>query len=194
MRHRDWGKARNMCSVARLSTSGPRAVTIRLAAQTAKKEGRRNYDRYHAKLASMPIDDRQYCTGDFLLLCGRILLGWIFLRSGWGKIDNIAAYSAGFPARGLMPWMAWIAVPFEFLGGIALILGLATRYVVIGFIIFMLVATFSSHRYWEFADAAARRAQDSSFYKNMAMLGGFFFLFVCGAGRLSVDGWLRPRK
>ena len=41
---------------------------------------------------------------------------------------------------------------------------------------------------------AARRAQDGNFYKNMAMLGGFLFLFVCGAGRLSVDGWLRGRK
>ena len=79
-------------------------------------------------------------------------------------------------------------------GGIALIFGFATRYVVLGFVVFMLVATFSSHRYWEFADAAARRTQDSSFYKNTAMLGGFLFLFVCGAGRLSVDGWLRGRN
>jgi hypothetical protein len=83
--------------------------------------------------------------------------------------------------------LAYIAVPAEFFGGIALILGLATRYVVIVMIVFMLVATFSSHRYWEFTDAAVRRAQDSSFYKNLAMLGGFLFLFVAGSGRLSVD-------
>jgi putative oxidoreductase len=87
--------------------------------------------------------------------------------------------------------LAYIAVPAEFFGGIALILGLATRYVVIVMIVFMLVATFSSHRYWEFTDAAARRAQDASFYKNMAMLGGFLFLFVVGSGRLSIDAWLR---
>jgi len=87
-------------------------------------------------------------TADFLLLAGRILLGWIFLRSGMGKISDIAAYGAGFPGRGLMPWMAYIAVPFELFGGIALILGIATRYVVLGFIIFLLVASFSSHAYW----------------------------------------------
>ena len=57
----------------------------------------------------------------------------------------------------------------------------------------MLVATFSSHRYWEFSDVAARRIQESSFYKNMAILGGFGFLFVCSGGRLSLDGWLRRR-
>ena len=60
-------------------------------------------------------------------------------------------------------------------------------------IIFMLVATFSSHRYWEFTDVAVRRVQDSSFYKNMAMLGGILFLFVIGPGRLSVDAWLRKK-
>jgi putative oxidoreductase len=132
-------------------------------------------------------------TSDIVLLIGRILLGWIFVRSGYGKIFDIGTYSTTFPMRGLPPFLAYIAVPVEFFGGIALILGLATRYVVLVLVIFMLVATFSSHRYWEFADAAARRAQDSSFHKNMAMLGGFLFLFVCGAGRLSVDSWLPKR-
>jgi putative oxidoreductase len=133
-------------------------------------------------------------TSDILLLIGRILLGWIFVRSGYGKLFNIEAVANSFPLRGIPPSLAYIAVPCEFFGGLALIFGFATRYVVLGFFIFMLVATFSSHRYWEFADAAARRAQDSSFYKNMAMLGGFFFLFACGAGRLSLDGWLGKRK
>jgi putative oxidoreductase len=139
-------------------------------------------------------DDLAASTSDVLLLVGRIFLAWIFVRSGYGKLFNIEAVDNSFPLRGLPPFLAYIAVPFEFFGGIALIFGFATRYLILGFVIFMLVATFSSHRYWEFTDAAARRAQDSSFHKNMAMLGGFFFLFVCGAGRLSVDGWLRGRK
>jgi len=133
-------------------------------------------------------------TSDILLLMGRILLGWIFVRSGYGKIFDIGAYSATFPGRGLPVFLAYIAVPVEFFGGIALILGLATRYVVLVMIIFMLVATLSSHRYWEFSDLAVRRAQDSSFYKNLAMLGGFLFLFACGSGRFSLDNWLRKRN
>lgn len=132
-------------------------------------------------------------TQDFLLLAGRILLAWIFLRSGWGKIGDIAGYSAGFPARGLSPWMAWIAVPFEFLGAIALILGFATRYVLIGFVIYMLVATFSSHAYWTFTDVAQRRIQDSAFWKNISMLGGILILFASGPGRFSLDHWLAKR-
>jgi putative oxidoreductase len=131
---------------------------------------------------------------DIVLLIGRILLGWIFVRSGYGKLFNVEAVANSFPLRGLPSFLAYIAVPFEFFGGIALIFGFATRYVVLGFVIFMLVATFSSHRYWEFAEAAARRAQESSFYKNIAILGGFGLLFVCSAGRLSVDAWLRGRR
>ena len=86
-------------------------------------------------------DSMATSTSDIILLIGRVLLGWIFLRSGYGKIFDIPAYAATFPGRGLPTFLAYIAVPAEFFGGIALILGLATRYVVIVMIVFMLVAT-----------------------------------------------------
>jgi putative oxidoreductase len=133
-------------------------------------------------------------TSDVVLLIGRIFIGWIFVRSGYGKIFDIPSYAATFPGRGLPTFLAYIAVPAEFFGGLALMFGFATRYAAVVMTIFMLVATFSSHRYWDLTDAAARRAQDSNFYKNMAILGGIFFLFACGAGRFSLDAWLRERR
>lgn len=139
-------------------------------------------------------DDVAANSADIVLLIGRVLVGWIFVRSGYGKMFNIEAVAASFPARGIPALMAYISVAVEFFGGLALMFGLATRYVAMLFVVFMLVATFSSHRYWEFADAAVRRSQDLSYYKNMAIQGGFGFLFVCGAGRLSLDGWLRKRS
>jgi putative oxidoreductase len=132
-------------------------------------------------------------SADILLLVGRILMGWIFVRSGYGKLFDIGAVTASFPARGIPAFMAYISVPVEFFGGLALMFGLATRYIVVVMIVFMLVATFSTHRYWDFADIATRRIQDLNFYKNIAMIGGLFFLFVGGAGRLSLDRWLRNR-
>ena len=114
-------------------------------------------------------------TSDLILLVGRILLGWIFLRSGYGKIFDIPAYAATFQGRGLPTFLAYIAVPAEFFGGIALILGLATRYVVLVMIIFMLVATFSSHRYWEFTDVAVRRAQTRASIKTWRCWAAFSF-------------------
>jgi putative oxidoreductase len=132
-------------------------------------------------------------TSDIVLLIGRIMLGWIFLRSGYGKMFDIGAVAASFPPRGIPAFMAYISVPAEFFGGLFLILGLATRYVTLLMVVFMLVATFSSHRYWEVAEAAARRAQDMNFWKNISMLGGVCLLFVCGAGRFSLDTLLRKR-
>lgn len=148
--------------------------------------------RTHPALAG--ADSLANSMTDVLLLIGRIMLGWIFVRSGYGKIFDIAAYGATFPGRGMPAWLAYIAVPAEFFGGIALILGLATRYVIVVMLIFMVVATFSTHTYWTFTDAAQRRIQDSAFYKNVAMTGGFLFLFVTGAGRLSLDAWLAKRR
>jgi putative oxidoreductase len=132
-------------------------------------------------------------TTDIVLLIGRILVGWIFVRSGYGKLFTLDTYAATFPGRGLPTALVYLAVPVEFFGGLALMFGLATRYLAVVMAIFVVVASVSSHAYWNLTDAALRRAQDSNFYKNMAILGGIFFLFVCGAGRLSLDNWLRKR-
>ena len=54
---------------------------------------------------------------------------------------------------------------------IALILGLATRYVVALLLLFVIMATLSSHRHWEFAEAAARPRQNLD--QRMAKLENF---------------------
>jgi len=126
-------------------------------------------------------------TSDTLLLIARILMGWIFVRSGLGKLMDINAFIAAMPGRGLPGWLGYVAAPVEFFGGIALILGLATRYVAALLLLFVIIATLSSHRYWEFAEAAARRAQDNNFYKNLAIMGGLVFAFVSAGGRFSID-------
>ena len=124
---------------------------------------------------------------DFLLLVGRILLGWIFFQSGWNKLGTIPAYSKTFPGRGLQEWMAYVSVPAEFLGGLLLILGFATRYTILVMLFFMIVASFSSHAYWNVADMRARAGQSSQFWKNVSMTGGLIVLFVTSAGRISLD-------
>jgi putative oxidoreductase len=131
---------------------------------------------------------------DFLLLVGRVLIGWIFVRSGWGKVMDLHTFAATMPSRGGLPvWLGYVAGPVEVVGGAAVMLGWYTRWAALLMLIFTVFATFSSHRYWEFTEAAARRAQDINFYKNVAIMGGFFFLMVSGGGRWSLDGILRKR-
>jgi putative oxidoreductase len=130
---------------------------------------------------------------DFLLLLGRVLLGWIFVQSGWRKLMDIPAFVATMPRRGLPDVLGWIAPPVEFVGGLMILLGLGTRYAALLILLFTIIATFSSHRYWDFADAAQRQQQHTQFWKNVSMMGGQVLLFITSAGRCSLD-WLLARK
>ena len=53
-------------------------------------------------------------------------------------------------------------------------------------------ATAIAHRYWEYP-AAQQLGQYINFMKNIAIMGGMVLLFSTGAGRFSVDGWLKRR-
>ena len=129
---------------------------------------------------------------DFLLLLGRVLLGWIFILSGWRKLMDIPAFAASMPRRDLPTFLGYIAPFVEFVGGILLVVGLATRYAALLMLLFVIIATFSSHRYWNYPEAK-RANQNSHFWKNISMMGGTVLLFVTGAGRYAVDAMLQRR-
>jgi putative oxidoreductase len=129
---------------------------------------------------------------DFLLLLGRVLLGWIFILSGWRKLMDIPAFAASMPRRDLPTFLGYIAPFVEFVGGILLVVGLATRYAALLMLLFVIIATFSSHRYWNYPEAQ-RANQNSHFWKNISMMGGTVLLFVTGAGRYAVDAMLQRR-
>ena len=79
----------------------------------------------------------------FLLLVGRVLLGWLFLASGYGKLSGIAGTTAYFTSLGMSPpevW-AWFAAIAELVLGTTLILGIATRYAALASFVWVLVAT-----------------------------------------------------
>ena len=130
---------------------------------------------------------------NFLLLAGRVLMGWIFVESGFRKLIGMDAFIASLTNR-RVPYagvLGWIGGAVEFLGGLALLLGAWTRCAALALIVFVIVATLIGHRYWEITEPAARRMQQSHFWKNVTILGGFVVMLVTGGGRFSVDGWRR---
>jgi putative oxidoreductase len=131
---------------------------------------------------------------DVLLLVGRILLGWLFLASGFAKLGNIAGTTAYFTNLGMSPagFFAWFAGIFEFVVGAALILGIGMRYAALATFIWVLIATLIAHRYWTYP-AAQQGAQYNNFLKNLAIMGGALYAFVLGAGRYAVDAMLAKR-
>src|SRR5262245_21558710 len=77
---------------------------------------------------------------DFLLLVGRVFVGWLMLASGYGKLTGIAGTTGYFTSLGVSPpgFWAWFAGIAETGLGTALILGLATRYAALATFVWVL--------------------------------------------------------
>jgi putative oxidoreductase len=129
----------------------------------------------------------------FILLVARVMIGLIFVLSGGPKMLNYSATVANQAQRGIPQFLAYLGPPVEFFGGLALIFGVLIPYTALVMFLFMIIATVSSHRYWEFTDPAQYRIQNTNFWKNVAMTGGILLLWVTGAGRWSVDRMLFRR-
>ena len=128
---------------------------------------------------------------DLLLLLARILFGWTFVMSGWRKLMDISGFVAT-PRRGLPEFLGYVAPFVEFIGGVLLVVGLATRYASLVMLLFIIIAAFSSHRYWTVEPAQVAN-QSAHFWKAVTMMGGAVLLFITGAGRYSVDAMLQRK-
>jgi putative oxidoreductase len=129
---------------------------------------------------------------DQLLLVARVLAGWTYLQSGFGKVMDPVGFAARLVPRGVPEWLGLIAPFVEFIGGLMLVLGIGARYGALLLIAFTIAATYTSHLFWTFPEAQ-RGQQTSQFFKNVTMIGGLLALFVTGPGRFSVDRWLSRR-
>jgi putative oxidoreductase len=105
---------------------------------------------------------------------------------------NISGFIATMPRRGLPDFLGYAAPFVEFIGGVLLVVGLATRYASLVMLLFIIIAAFSSHRYWA-VESAQVANQSAHFWKAVSMMGGAVLLFITGAGRYSVDAMLSRR-
>jgi putative oxidoreductase len=136
-----------------------------------------------------PADRVAAQWGDALLVVARIFIGWIFIRYGWEQLSDLPKFADGLARRGVPGFMAYIAGPIDMLGGIALVLGLGTRYVAPVMLVFTIVATLISHSFWSLPVEQVRN-QEAHFWRNVTLLGGLILLFVHGAGRFALDRML----
>lgn len=140
------------------------------------------------------------------LLSLRILLGWDFFESGLEKLrgENWFADIADrfpFPFNVVPPEVSWqLATWFELIGGIALVLGLATRFFSLSLIVLTVVAIVSVH--WPAAWSTLGELMQGyvftdqgqgNFKLPVLFIGMLWPLLLLGPGKLSVDAWLRRR-
>ncbi len=126
-------------------------------------------------------------AADFIVLLARIMIGLIFVLRGWPKLLHFQASVASLTQRGIPEFLAYLGPPIEFFGGLALLLGFATPYAALLILLFTIIATLTSHRFWECADPTQYRAQSTNFWKNISMMGGMLLLCVTAGGRYSLD-------
>ena len=113
----------------------------------------------------------------------RIACGWNLLVHGWGKVSRgPSAYVKVFSEMGFEPGIAWAwaGLGIEFFGGIALILGLFTRFWAAAAAIEMAIITMA---YWNTGFAWLNRGYEYT------LLWGFvcFAIALRGGGPYSLD-------
>jgi putative oxidoreductase len=123
-----------------------------------------------------------------LSLVARVLLAYIFIVSGWGKIGGFDGTVGYIASKGLpMPQVvAALTVLVEVGAGLALLVGLFTRWSAAALAVFTLLAAFIFHAYWA-VPPEQTMMQSIQFMKNLAIAGGMLALVAFGAGAYSVD-------
>ncbi|MGJ7526747.1 DoxX family protein [Variovorax sp. GB1P17] len=125
---------------------------------------------------------------DTLALIGRLMVAFLFIPAGIGKLMGFGGTvgyitSAGLP---LPEVAAAVAIVIELGLGIALLLGFKTRWSAIVMAIFTVVTALFFHKYWS-APEAMKMMQQINFNKNIAIAGGLLALAAFGPGRFSID-------
>ena len=103
---------------------------------------------------------------------GRVMMAALFIMAGLGKLGDIAGTDAYIQTVGLPAGLGLPAAVFEIVAGLAIALGIFTRFFALLLAGFCLVTAMMFH--YNFGD----KMQAANFMKNVALAGGFLVLFA----------------
>ena len=112
---------------------------------------------------------------------GRVFLSTLFLIEGINKIFNYARTIQYMESFSVPEYLAIPAIILEILFPLLLIIGYQTKIAALAMTIFTIVVAIIFHT--NFDD----HIQFITFFKDIAIAGGFLIIFVNGAGKYSVD-------
>jgi putative oxidoreductase len=122
-------------------------------------------------------------------LFARIVVGWEFLWTGWGKLTHLPLVTENFVGWGvpfpnvLAPFVSGV----EFFGGIFLLLGLLTRISAGALGVVMIIAVRAAQ--WDQIDSLETLVG----FDEVIYLAIFLWLAIAGPGVISVDRFLQQR-
>ena len=124
---------------------------------------------------------------DCALFFGRLLVAALFLPSGFNKLMAFSSFTSSLAAKGI-PYptvIAGIMVAAEFLGPLALLIGLWPRWTALALIGFTGASLWMSYGQ-SGLNMLLRPQQSVELYERLAIVGGLLFYFSSGPG-----GWSR---
>lgn len=122
-------------------------------------------------------------------LWSRLVIGWVFFWAGYGKLGNLAQVESFFESLGI-PFasvQAPLIAVLELAGGLALILGLGTRFFSFLLASTMAVAILTAHK------------EDINVFSDVFKIYEFVYILVLsflitnGAGRVSFDAVIKKK-
>ncbi len=124
---------------------------------------------------------------DCAMFLGRVFVAALFLPSGFSKLMAFSAFAASLKAKGL-PYpevIAGVLVAAEFLGALALLIGLWPHWTALVLICFTGASLWMA--YGQSGVSMFFRTQQSvELFERLAVMGGLLFYFSSGPG-----GWSR---
>ena len=139
----------------------------------------------------------------YILLVARILLSFMFIMSGYGKLADPAGTAgmiagAGLPAATALTYLAGL---FELLAGLAVLVGFQTKIVGWALALFCVFTGFVFHtgtvaiEGWpEGALGWINTLNQIMLMKNLTLAGAYILLATFGPGALSVDARMGVSK
>jgi putative oxidoreductase len=119
----------------------------------------------------------------------RLTLGVVFVRTGWGKLQDLERVTGYFTELGI-PWPglnAAVAASTEFFGGLLLLAGLGTRLAALPMAFTMVVAIITAK--WSGLEAPI----DLLGLEEWSYLVMFLVVAIAGPGALSLDALISSR-
>ncbi len=122
-------------------------------------------------------------------LIARVVVGWVFVESGWGKLHHIDKVIGFFTDLGLPApaFQAHLVATTELAGGLALLAGLWTRLASIPLLIIMFVAIATAKKddLHGFSDLIG--------FPEFLYMALLFWLVIAGPGKAAIDAFLAAR-
>jgi len=125
-----------------------------------------------------------------LAVVGRVMLCTIFFMSAVGnKIPHFDAVADLMGQKGIPASKVMLvgAIVFLIAGSLSVVLGFKAPVGATLLLIFLVLATYYFHNFWDVTDPAAKQEQLIQFMKNLGLMGAMVLIIANGTGPMSLD-------